>query len=245
MAAGARSQVANLVGAVLCLFTLVWLTPLFRIMPQPALAAIVIAAMLHLTKPKYLRDLFARSSLSFANAVIVIAAELTLGVLHGIALGVVLALLNLIYRSSHPHTAILGQLPGTEAYRSAQRHPEVITFPGLLIWRIGGDLFFASIGHVREALQASLDTRAEVKRVLLDFGAVNFIDVTASDELLTLIKELKNQGITVAFARVRDVVRDDMRLAGIEAIVGSLNFYERITDGVRAWQQYDGQSFRQ
>jgi MFS superfamily sulfate permease-like transporter len=69
---------------------------------------------------------------------------------------------------------------------------------------------------------------------------VNFIDVTASDELLTLIKELKNQGITVAFARVRDVVRDDMRLAGIEAIVGSLNFYERITDGVRAWQQYDG-----
>jgi anti-anti-sigma factor len=151
----------------------------------------------------------------------------------------------LIYRSSHPHTAILGQLPGTEAYRSAQRHPEVITYPGLLIWRIGGDLFFASIGHVREALQASLDTRAEVKGVLLDFGAVNFIDVTASDELLTLLKELKNQGITVAFARVRDVVRDDMRLAGIEAIVGSLNFYERITDGVRAWQQYDGQSFRQ
>src|SRR5215471_14363283 len=245
MAAGARSQVANLVGAVLCLFTLVWLTPLFRNMPQPALAAIVIAAMLHLTKPKYLLDLFARSSLSFANAVIVIAAELTLGVLHGIALGVLLALLNLIYRSSHPHTAILGQLPGTEAYRSAQRHPEVITFPGLLIWRIGGDLFFASIGHVREALQASLDTRAEVKRVLLDFGPVNFIDVTASDELLNLIKELKNKGITVAFARVRDVVRDDMRRAGIETIAGSLNFHERITDWVRAWQQYDGQSFRQ
>jgi anti-anti-sigma factor len=114
----------------------------------------------------------------------------------------------------------------------------------LLIWRIGGDLFFASIGHVREALQASLDARAEVKRVLLDFGPVNFIDVTASDELLSLIKKLKNQGITVAFARVRDVVRDDMRLAGIEAIVGSLNFYERVTDGVRAWQQ-DGQSVRQ
>ena len=81
--------------------------------------------------------------------------------------------------------------------------------------------------------------------MLLDFGAVNFIDVTASDELLSLIKELKNQGITVAFVRVRDVVRDDMRLAGIEAIVGSLNFYERITDGVRAWQQYGGQSVRQ
>ena len=245
MAAGARSQVANLVAAMFCLFTLIWLTPLFRNMPQPALAAIVIAAMLHLTKPKYLQDLFTRSYLSFANALIVIGAELTLGVLHGIALGVVLALLNLIYRTSHPHGAILGQLPETEAYRNVQRHPEVITFSGLLIWRIGGDLFFASIGHVREALQTSLEARAEVKRVLLDFGSVNFIDVTASDELLSLIKKLKNQGITVAFARVRDVVRDDMRLAGIEAIVGSLNFYERITDGVRAWQQDDGQSVRQ
>jgi anti-anti-sigma factor len=107
----------------------------------------------------------------------------------------------------------------------------------LLIWRIGGDLFFASIGHVREALQASLDAQAEVRRVLLDFGAVNFIDVTAGDELLNLIKKLENQGITVAFARVRDVVRDDMRLAGIEPIVGANSFYERITDGVTAWQR--------
>jgi high affinity sulfate transporter 1 len=237
MAAGARSQVANLVAAMFCLLTLIWLTPLFQNMPEPVLAAIVIAAMLHLTKPKYLQNLFARSSLSFANAMIVIAAELTLGVLHGIALGVVLALLNLIYQTSHPRGAVLGQLPGTEAYRSLHRHPEVITFPGLLIWRIGGDLFFASIGHVREALQASLAARADVKRVLLDFGAVNFIDVTASDDLLSLIKQLENKGITAAFARVRDVVRDDTRLAGIEAVVGANGFHERITDGVIAWQR--------
>src|SRR6516165_7337870 len=126
MAAGARSQVANLVAAAFCLFTLVLLTPLFRNMPQPALAAIVIAAMLHLTKPEYLRHLFARNRLSFANAVIVIAAELTLGVLQGIALGVVLSLLTLIYRTSHPQGAVLGQLPGTEAYRDVQRHPGAI-----------------------------------------------------------------------------------------------------------------------
>jgi high affinity sulfate transporter 1 len=236
MAAGARSQVANLVAAAFCLFTLILLTPLFRNMPQPALAAIVIAAMLHLTKPEYLRDLFTRNRWSFANAVIVIGAELTLGVLQGIALGVVLALLTLIYRTSHPEGAVLGQLPHTEAYRDVQRHPEAITFPELLIWRIGGDLFFASIGHVGEALKASLNAQPNVKRVLLDFSQVNFIDISASDELLSLIKELKNQGIALAFARVRDVVRDDMRLAGIEAIVGPRNFYERITDGVRARQ---------
>jgi SulP family sulfate permease len=233
-AAGARSQVANLVAAALCFFTLILLTPLFRNMPRPTLAAIVIAAMLHLTKPKYFQDLFARSRESFATAMIVIAGELTLGVLEGIALGVVLSLLILIYRTSHPHGAALGQLPDTEAYRNVERHPEAIAFPGLLIWRIGGDLFFASVGHVSEALKASLAARPDVKRVLLDFGPVNFMDISASDELLSLIKKLQSQGFTLAFARVRDVVRDDMRLAGIEAIVGVANFHERITDGVRA-----------
>jgi high affinity sulfate transporter 1 len=234
MAAGARSQVANLIAAAFCLFTLVLLTPLFRDMPQPALAAVVIAAMLHLTKPSYLRELFARNRWSFANTVIVIGAELTLGVLQGIALGVALALLTLIYRTSHPQGAVLGQLPGTEAYRDVKRHPEAITFPGLLIWRMGGDLFFASIGRVGEALRASLDTRPDVKRVLLDFSQVNFMDISASDEFLNLVKDLKNRGITLGLARVRDTVRDNMRDAGIEAIVGPHNFYERITDGVRA-----------
>jgi SulP family sulfate permease len=236
-AAGARSQVANLVAAVLCFLTLILLTPLFRNMPRPALAAVVIVAMLHLTKPKYFQELFARSRESFANAMIVIAGELTLGVLQGITLGVVLSLLILIYRTSHPHGAALGQLPDTEAYRNVERHREAIVFPGLMIWRIGGDLFFASVGHVSDALIASLTVRQDVKRVLLDFGPVNFIDVSASDELLSLIKKLQSRGITVAFARVRDVVRDDMRLAGIEAIVGLSNFHERITDGLRAWQQ--------
>jgi anti-anti-sigma factor len=236
VSAGAHSQVANLVAAVFCLLTLILLTPLFRNMPQPALAAIVIAAMLHLTKPGYLRELFARSRWSFANTLLVIAGELTLGVLHGIALGVVLSLLILIYRTSHPEGAILGQLPGTEAYRDVRRHPDAITFSGLLIYRLGGELFFASIGHVSDALKVSLLARPEVKRVLLDFSQVNYIDVSASDELLRLIKELQSRGTTIALARVRDSVRDDMRLVGIEAVVGPRNFYERITDGVRALQ---------
>jgi high affinity sulfate transporter 1 len=239
-AAGARSQVANLVAAVFCFFTLIFLTPLFRNMPQPALAAIVIAAMLHLTKPSYLRHLFARSRWSLANTLIVVAGELTLGVLQGIALGVLLSLLTLIYLTSHPKGAELGQLPGTEAYRDVRRHPEAAIFPELLIWRIGGDLFFASIGHMGASLKASLAARPDVKRVLLDFAAVNFVDVTGGDELLGLVKELQKMRVSVAFVRVRDAVRDDMKRAGIEAIVGSGNFYERTTDGVRAWQQQSG-----
>jgi len=240
MAAGARSQLANLVAAVFCFLTLVLLTPLFRGMPHPALAAIVIAAMLHLSKPGYLRDLFARSRWEFALAATVIAGELVLGVPHGIALGVALSLLMLIYLTSHPQGAVLGQLPGEEAYRDVRRHPEATTFPGLLIWRIGGELFFASIGHLNEGLKAAVAAnRPPAKHILLDADSMDFIDTSACDALLNSIKELQSQGITLAFARVRDEVRERMRLGGIEAIVGPTNFYERVTDGVRAWQKQE------
>jgi len=237
MAAGARTQLANLIAALFCFLTLVLLTPLFQGMPHPALAAIVIAAMLHLSKPTYLRNLLARNRLEFAIAATVIAGELVLGVLQGIALGVVLSLLLLIYRASHPQGAVLGQLPGTEAYRDVERHHEALTFPGMLIWRVGGDMFFASIGHVVGGVKVALAvSRPPAKYVLLDAESVNFIDTTACDELLRLINELHAQGITFAFARVRDQVRDRMRLGGIEAAVGPANFHERVTDGVRAWQ---------
>src|SRR5262245_4819856 len=117
-----------------------------------------------------------------------------------------------------------------------------MSFPGLLIWRIDGNLFFASTGHVTETLKASLAARPDVKRVLLDFSPVSAIDATAGDALLSFIRELQGRDISVAFARVRDAVRHDMRLAGIEAVVGRSNFHERITDGVRSWQRQGGAS---
>jgi high affinity sulfate transporter 1 len=241
MAAGGRTQLANLVAALLCFLTLVLLTPLFRGLPHPTLGAIVIAAMLHLSKPGYLRDLLARSRWEFTIAVVVVAGELTLGVLQGIALGVVLSLLLLIYRTSHPQGAVLGQLPGAEAYRDVERHPEALTFPGLLIWRPGGDLFFASIGHLGGGLKAALAaSRPPAKHVLLDAESVNLIDVSACDALLNIIQELQRQGITFAFARVRDQVRERMRFGGVEAVVGPANFHGRVTDGVRAWQRQEG-----
>jgi MFS superfamily sulfate permease-like transporter len=129
-------------------------------------------------------------------------------------------------------------VPGTEAYRNVERHPEVLTFPGLLIWRPGGDLFFASIGHLGDQLKTALAaSRPPTKHVLVDAESVNLIDVSACDTLLNLIQELQSEGVTVAFARVRDQVRERLRLGGVEAVVGSTNFHNRVTDGVRAWQQ--------
>jgi MFS superfamily sulfate permease-like transporter len=76
-----------------------------------------------------------------------------------------------------------------------------------------------------------------VEHVLLDFSAVNDIDVSACDELIMFIKKLKNQRVSVAFARVRDTVRRDLQLGKIEAVVDAANFHERITDGITAWQR--------
>jgi SulP family sulfate permease len=241
LAAGARTQLANIVAAVFCVLTLIFLTPLFRGLPHPALAAIVIAAMLHLSKPAYLRDLIVRSRLEFSLAMIVIAAELTLGVPHGIVLGVALSLLLLIYRASHPRSAVLGQLPGEEAYRDLRLHPEARTFPGLLIWRPEGDLFFASIGYLGDQLKAALAANhPPVRQILLDAEAVNRLDTSACDALLALIMELQRRGIAFTFARVRDPVRKQMALGGIEAAVGSSSFHERVTDAVRTWLEREG-----
>ena len=194
--------------------------------------------MLHLSKPGYLGNLLSRSRWEFAIAASVVAGELMFGVLQGIALGVAVSLLLLIYLTSHPQGAVLGQLPGEEAYRDVRLHPEAHTFPGLLIWRPGGDLFFASIGRLDEELKAALAaSRPPATYVLVDAEAVNLLDTTAGDALLNSIKELQGRGITFAFARVRDELRERMRLGGMEVAVGPANFFDRVTDGVSAWQE--------
>jgi len=125
-----------------------------------------------------------------------------------------------------------------DTYRDVRRHPEAHTFPGLLIWRVDDDLFFASVGRVESALKNALaEVRPPVKHVLLDMSPVSRIDVSACDELITFIKKLKSRGITIAFARVRDTVREDMQLSKIEAVVSPADFYDRITDGISAWQR--------
>ena len=159
-------------------------------MPHPALGAIVIAAMLHLSKPGYLRNLFGRSRWEIALAAVVISGELTLGVLQGIALGVALSLLMLIYRTSHRRR---GAWPATRRGGLSRRRgaPRGDHLPGLLIWRAGGDIFFAS-GHLHEGLKAALtSSHPPANHVLVDSNSVNFIDTSACDAVPTTIKGCK------------------------------------------------------
>jgi high affinity sulfate transporter 1 len=236
LGAGARSQVANLAAAALALLTLLFLTPLFRNLPHPALAAIVIAAMLHLSKPAYLRRLAAESRWEFALAATVFAGELALGVLQGIALGVVISLLLLIYRTSHIRTEVLGKLPGEQAFGDAARHAGARTYPGLLIFNAGGALFFASIDRFVRDLRAALaQSQTPVRQVLIDGSSITFVDASGCDALLALIEELRDQGTEVSFARVRSPIQDRMGRAGIVQAVGAAAFHHRISEGVNAF----------
>jgi MFS superfamily sulfate permease-like transporter len=241
--AGARTQVANLVAALLCFLTLLFLTPLFRGLPHPTLAAIVIAAMLHLSKLSYLRRLAGQAPWEFALAMVVIAGELVLGVLPGIALGVAISLLLLIYRTSHLNGAVLGKLPNKEAYRDVRLHPDAQTFPGLLIFNPGGDLFFASVGRLDRELRAAVSQASPpVRAVLLDGSSITFVDTSASDSLLRLISDLADKGISVAFARVRDPVRATLQKAGVVDAVGAGAFHDRLTGGVEAFLSREGKA---
>jgi sulfate permease, SulP family len=234
--AGARTQAANLVAASLCFLTLLILTPLFRGLPHPTLAAIVIAAMLHLSKPSYVLRLARQAPWECGILAVVFVGELTLGVSPGIALGVVISLLLMIYRTTHLQHAVLGRLPGEQAYRDIRLHPEAQTYPGLLIFNPGGDLFFASIGRMQIALsQAVAQASPALKQVLIDASAISFVDSSACDGLLQQVLKLREQGVSIAFARVRDPVRASLQRAGVVDAVGASSFYDRLTDGVSAF----------
>ncbi len=236
MGAGGKTQLSSLINAGFVFLTLMFLMPLFENLPHATLGAIVIHAMLGLVDFGYLKRLRGISPQEFALAMTAFAGELVFGVLQGIGIGVVLSIIALIYRASYPSTAVLGRMPGQEAYRDVKRHPEAQTLPGLLLFRFDSILFFANANHFADTLKSAIGTaEAPVKAILVDAETVSAIDTTACDALIKLQSELAGQGIALAFARVRDPVRDVMQRSGVEAAVGAERFYERITDGVTAF----------
>jgi SulP family sulfate permease len=139
------------------------------------------------------------------------AGVLALGVEAGIAMGVALSLAVLVWRSSRPHMAVLGQVPGTEHYRSVERH-QVQTLPGLLALRVDESLFFANAVGFEDRLLALLTADPGVRRVLLVCSAVNQIDATALAMLTQLDRQLAARGITLQLAEVKGPVMDRLRL---------------------------------
>jgi high affinity sulfate transporter 1 len=236
MGAGGKTQMASLVNAAFVILTLIFLLPLFTNLPHAALAAIVIHAMISLFDFGYLKNLWSQSRWELGIAMVAYLGVMVIGVLPGMGLGVVLSLLLLIYRATSPASAVLGRVPGESAFRDVSRRLNLETTPGLLIFRFDSSLFFASANHFVEALQARLAAATEpVRQVLLDAETINLLDTTAAEMLLELQTSLDKQGITLAFARVHDPVKDKMALTGVVDAVGADRFFDTVMEGVEAF----------
>jgi len=237
MGAGGKTQMASLIHAVLIILTLMFLLPLFTNLAHSALAAIVIHAMIGLLKPGYLIQLWKQSPLEFSIGIVAYLGVMAIGILAGIGLGIVLALLLLIRHASAPPTAVLGQVPCKEAFRDIHRRSDLETFDGLLIFRFDAGLFFANANYFANNLQVQIAKENKpVHWVLVDATTINMMDSTAVERLLELQVSLKEQGILIAFAHVRDRVKDKMELAGFVNKVGEAYFFETLSDGVSSFQ---------
>jgi MFS superfamily sulfate permease-like transporter len=241
--AGGQTQVVSFVNAGLVFLTLLFVLPLFFNLPNATLAAVVIQAMFGLLNVTYLRQLFRIDRSEFAYAMAALFGVLVLGILQGVALGVILALAVLVRRVSRPATAVLGRLPGTDAYRDITAHPEAETLPGLLIFRFDAPIIFPNAGYFADKVRGLIaEAATPVREVLILAQQINQLDSTGADQLAKLQAELGAKGTAFSFAEVKRALREAMRRTGLEEKIGADHFYESIEDGVQVFLQRQKQT---
>jgi SulP family sulfate permease len=212
-AAGARTPLAGVVSALLMAIVIATMTGLLRNLPHAVLAATIIVAVTSLIDLETLREAWHYDRADAFALLATAGGVVLLGVEAGILLGVALSLGTLIWRSSHPHIAVIGRVPGTEHFRNLRRHT-VQTVPGLLAVRVDESLYFANAGTFEDQIEALVARDGTVRRVLLVCSAVNQIDTTALGMLTRLERALAARGIMLWLAEVKGPVMD--RLASTE-----------------------------
>ncbi|MFC3703623.1 SulP family inorganic anion transporter [Devosia honganensis] len=211
--AGAQTPAAGVFTAIGIALAAMFLTPLLANLPQATLAATIIVAVLTLVDLGAVRRVFAYSKSDFAAMAATIAVTLGWGVELGIVAGVLLSLLLHLYRTSKPHVAIVGQVPGTEHYRNVERH-SVLTNPEILSIRVDESLYFANSRFLEDTIAAQVADRPELKHVILMCSAVNAIDASALESLEEINRRLADAGIGFHLSEVKGPVMD--RLKGTE-----------------------------
>jgi high affinity sulfate transporter 1 len=237
---GGRTQVPALLNAGLVILTLLFLMPFFQNLPMATLAAIVIVAMSALLVPSYFKRLYRVSRPEFWYSFVTLMGVLLFGIMQGVLLGVFVSLLVIIRRVTRPGTAIIGRMPDKESYRDIELYPEAETVPGLLIYRFDSALIFTNADFFekeirRHIIEQNAATGVPVQMVLINAETMNNIDTTGTDQLADLYESLEKDGIDLAFAEVKDPVRDMMHISGAEEAIGPDNFYSSVSEGVRAY----------
>lgn len=208
--AGAETPLAGAFTALGILAATMFLTPLFRLLPQAVLAATIIVAVLSLVDLKAVRRTYSYSKADFAALAVTIALVLLVGVEIGIVAGVGLSLGLFLWRTSRPHMAIVGQVPGTEHFRNVARH-NVVTQAELLSIRIDESLYFANARYLEDMVGGAVAARPQLKHLVLMCSAVNLIDASALESLEAIARRLAAAGVGFHLSEVKGPVMDALR----------------------------------
>jgi high affinity sulfate transporter 1 len=239
---GAKTQLTGLVAAALVLAMLLVVPGLVKDMPQPVLAAVVIAASISLFDVAELRRLYRVRKTDFALAVACLLGVAFIGVLEGIIVAVVLSVVYIFKRAWAPYSAVLGKDSDVPGWHDIRRYPDAEQVPGLLIVRWSAPLFFANANQFRDRIRELVKTSAPPPRwVLVAAEPITDIDTTAGAMLADLDLELNAAGIHLAFAELQSEVRETIVRYGLLQTIDAGHLYGSVKEGVEAYgREVDG-----
>jgi sulfate permease, SulP family len=242
--AGAKSGVAAIVSASLIAITLLLLTPLFFYLPKAILASVIMVAVFGLVNFKEPFELWKSDKGDFAMLIITFLGTLFLGVEEGIGLGVILSIGIIIFRTTRPHIAILGKVPGTEVYRNIDRFDQIEERRDIVVLRLDARLYFANLNFVQERIDEVVESyKPDIKGLVMNFESVNMVDSSAIHFIADLASSLKANNIDLVIANVKGPVRDKLFLSGLTDKIGPGNFTISVQQGVDVIQNKERPKF--
>ncbi|MFO8231907.1 MAG: solute carrier family 26 protein [Longimonas sp.] len=232
--AGAKTNVAGIISAVVIALTLLFLTPLFYYMPNAILASIVMVAVAGLVDWKEAMYLWRVDRRDLALMALTFVATLTLGIEEGILAGVIVSLIAIIYQSATPHTAIMGRLPDSTTYRNLKRSPDAITRSDVMIVRMDAALYFANVSTFKD-LVSDIDMNNDALRaIVIDMYPVNRVDSTAAHALHEIIEMCHENSINLYLAGLKGPVHDVLSRAGVVHELGPNHLFYEVHEAVQA-----------
>jgi high affinity sulfate transporter 1 len=233
-ASGAKTQLAGATAALALAAFLAAGTGLLEDIPDAALAAVIIAAVLGLIDVREVARLYRVNRSDCALAVASFFGVAVFGVLPGVAIAVGLSIFAVMQRAWHPYMAVLSRVAGLKGYHDVNRHPEGHEVPGLLLFRFDAPLFFANAEVFRENLYRAMADRPDLERVVVAAEPITDVDSTAAEMLAELLGELALRNVEFGFAEMKGPVKDDLRVYGLYDRLGDERFYPTIGSAVRS-----------
>ena len=232
---GAKTGLASVFSAGLILMTLLFLTPIFYFLPKAILASVIMVAVFGLIDIKEAKHLWHADRSDFWMLTVTFIATLSLGIEPGIGIGVVLSLAWIIYRSTRPHIAELGKVPGTDLYRNINRFEGLELRDDLLVVRFDAQIYFANSNFFKENIEAlAFAKKSTLKGVILCFNSITDVDSSAGQMLESLLEDFKKFGWEIYLTGVRGPVRDSLEKMHLTEKVGADHFFMSIQKAVDA-----------